>query len=201
MYIFRICDDECGYYTINKINKKQQALPSVFTQTLGKATIFLFTGKRVRRVHLLRHSAKFETLPSARRVALGKEPNFAECQCGSTRQSSKLRRVLPAWHSAKFESLPSATRLALGKVFDPVSFGCPVRPVRSFHSPVCLFVRLVSTFFAECGLAHGEGLPSAREKALGKAGFAGRRKVVCASPSATLGKEVAECFSAFAECL
>ena len=168
-------------------------MPSVFTQTLGKATIFLFTGKRVRRVHLLRHSAKFETLPSARSVALGKEPNFAECQCGSTRQSSKLRRVLPAWHSAKFESLPSATRLALGKVFDPVPFA---RSVRQFA-----VVRPVSTFFAECGLAHGKGLPSAREKALGKAGFAGRRKAVCASLSATLSNEVAECFSAFAECL
>ena len=80
LYICCFCDDECGYYTINRINKKkQQALPSVFTQTLGKATICLFTRKRVRRVHLLRHSAKFETLPSARRVALGKEPNFAEC--------------------------------------------------------------------------------------------------------------------------
>ena len=88
-------------------------------------------------MHLLSHSAKFETLPSARSVALGKEPNFAECQCGSTRQSSKLRRVLPAWHSAKFESLPSATRLALGKVFDPVPFGRPVRPVCPFRSPVC----------------------------------------------------------------
>ena len=133
-------------------------------------------------------------------MALGKEPNFAECQCGSTRQSSKLRRVLLAWHSAKFESLPSATRLALGKVFDPVPFGRPVCPVRPFRSPVCLFVRPVSTFFAECGLAHGKGLPSAREKALGKAGFAGRRKAVCASQSATLGQQFAECFSAFAEC-
>ena len=71
MYICCICDDECGYYTINRINKKWHALPSVFTQTLGKATIFLFTGKTLRRVHLLRHSAKFETLPSATRLALG----------------------------------------------------------------------------------------------------------------------------------
>ena len=152
MYICCICDDECGYYTINRINKKQQALPSVFTQTLDKATIFLFTGIRVRRVHLLRHSAKFETLPSARRVALGKEPNFAECQCGSTRQSSKLRRVLPAWHSAKFESLQSATRLALGKVFDPVPFvpfaSLPVRPSRfNFFCRVRLGTR---QRFAEC---------------------------------------------------
>ena len=109
---------------------------------------------------------------------------------GGTRQRAKLRRVLPDWHSAKFEFLPSAMLLALGKVFDV-----------PFRSPVRLFVRPVSTFFAECGLAHGKGLPSAREKALGKAGFAGRRKAVCASPSATLGKEFAECFSAFAECL
>ena len=94
-------------------------------------------------------------------------------------------------HSAKFETLPSATRLALGKVFDPIPFARSVR----------LFVRPVSTFFAECGLAHGKGLPSAREKALGKAGFAGRRKAVCALPSATLGQQFAECFSAFAECL
>jgi len=92
--------------------------------------------------------------------------------CG-TRQRAKLRRVLPAWHSAKFSTS------------------------RSFR----LFVRPVSTFFAECGLAHGKGLPSAREKALGKAGFAGRRKAVCALPSATLGQQFAECFSAFAECL
>ena len=167
----------------------------------AKQLFFLFTGKTLRRVHLLRHSAKFETLTSARRLALDKDPNFAECQCGSTRQSSKLRRVLPAWHSAKFESLPSATRLALGKVFDPVPFGRPVRPVRPFRSPVCCCPSRFNFFFAECGLAHGKDLPSAREKALGKAGFAGRRIAVCASPSATLGKEVAECYSAFAECL
>ena len=90
MLLCDICDDECGYYTINRINKKQQALPSVFTQTLGKATIFLFTGKRVRRVHLLRHSAKFETLPSDRRMALGKEPNFAECCQLGTQRSLNL---------------------------------------------------------------------------------------------------------------
>ena len=148
-------------------------MPSVFTQTLGKATIFLFTGKRLRRVHLLRHSAKFESLPSARRVALGKEPNFAECCQIGTRQSLNFCRVPWFWYSAKFSTSRS----------------------------VRLFVRRVSTIFAECGLAHGKGLPSAQEKTLGKAGFAGRRKAVCASPSATLGKEFAECFSAFAECL
>ena len=56
-----------------------------------------------------------KTLPSARRVALGKDSNFTERQAGSTRRSFELCRVLPHWHSAKFGSLPSATRLALGK--------------------------------------------------------------------------------------
>ena len=50
-------------------------------------------------------------------------------------------------------------------------------------------------------MVHGKGLPSAREKTLGKAGFAGRRKAVCVSPSATLGDFFAECFPAFAESL
>jgi len=151
MYICCICDDECGYYTINRINKKTTNFAECFYPVTRKATIFLFTGKRVRRVHLLRHSAKFETLPSARRVALGKEPNFAECQCGSTRQSSKLRRVLPAWHSAKFESLPSATRLAPSKFSTPSRSAVPfvpfARSVRQFA-----VVRPVSTFFCRVRL-------------------------------------------------
>jgi len=125
------------------------------------------------------HSAKTQTSPSARRLTLGKDPNFAECGQLGTRRSLNLCRVPSIWHSAKFST----------------------RPVRPSRSPVHLSVRPVSTFFAECDLAHGKSLPSAREKALGKAGFAGRRKAVCDSPSATLGKEFAECFSAFAECL
>ena len=59
-----------------------------------------------------------KTLPSARRVALGKDSNFAECQAGSTRRSFELCRVLPCRHSAKFGYVPSATRPALGKVSD-----------------------------------------------------------------------------------
>jgi len=50
MYICFLCDDECGYYIKNKKYKKKQALPSVFSLTLGKATIFLFTGKQICRV-------------------------------------------------------------------------------------------------------------------------------------------------------
>ena len=153
-------------------------------------------------------------LPSVITLALGEVSNFAECQKTGTRQRPKLRRVPDAWHSAKTQTSPSAARLALGEVwifaecreygtrqsFRPVPFG---RPVRQFAVPFASSPVRPSrfNFFAECGLAHGKGLPSAREKALCKAGFAGRRKAVCASPSATLGKEVAECFSAFAECL
>ena len=148
LYICCICDDECGYYTINRI-KKQHALPSVFTQTLGKETIFLFTEKGFaeciyfgtrRSLNSCRvpdgwHSTKFESLPSARRVALGKEPNFAECCQIGTRRSLNF-----------CECHASGTRQ---------SFRRPI-PFASLSVPFQLF------------------LPSAREKALGKAGFAGR---------------------------
>jgi hypothetical protein len=43
-------------------------------------------------------------------------------------------------------------------------------------------------------------LPSAREKVLGKEGFANALCVEPSLPSATLGKAFAECFSGFAEC-
>jgi len=59
-----------------------------------------------------------ENFEGARRVALGKDSNFAECQAGSTRRSFELCRVLPGRHSAKFGYVPSATRPALGKVSD-----------------------------------------------------------------------------------
>ena len=133
------------------------------------------------------HSAKTQTSPSARRLTLGKNPNFTECGQVGTRRSLNLCRVPSIWHSAKFSTRPVRPSRS------PVR-----RPVRQFNCPS---VRPVSTFFAECDLAHGKSLPSAREKALGKAGFAGRRKAVCALPSATLGQQFAECFSAFAECL
>ena len=48
---------------------------------------------KVRRVPDLQHSANFETLPSARRVALGEVWIFAECHAFGTRRSFKLRRV------------------------------------------------------------------------------------------------------------
>ena len=92
--------------------QKKQALPSVITLTLGKATIFLFSRKSFAECNYLDtrqnlqlcrvpdawHSAKIQTSPSADLAALGEEPL--------------------GWHSAKFGSLPSATRPALGKVSD-----------------------------------------------------------------------------------
>ena len=140
-----------------KIQKKQQALPSVITQTLAKATIFLFFGKSLCRVLLPRHSAKFGTLPSATSLALGKVPNFAECRSDSTRQRIKLRRV-PNGNFA--ECITSGTwQKTHSHLFLPVTF--TVRPSRLLY-------------FAEWGLAHGKALPSVREMALGKACFAVR---------------------------
>ena len=100
-------------------------MPSVFTQTLGKATIFLFTGKRLRRVHLLRHSAKFETLPSASVAALGKARNFAECCQVGTRRNLNFCRVPRVCHSAKF-STPSRSAVPF------VPFACSSVPFQLF---------------------------------------------------------------------
>ena len=152
--------------------KKKQALPSVFSLTLGKATIFLFSGRRICQVQLHRHSAKFGALASARRVALGKDSNFAECFPEGTRQRPPF----------------------------PPRFARHVLPVPC-RSPVRLPGLLSrSYFFAECDLAHGNTLPSAREMALGKACFAVSLNAVCSSPWATLGKVVAEYFLGFPEC-
>ena len=74
------------------------------------------TGRKLCRVPYARHSAKTQTSPSAIRLTLGKNPNFAECQPGRTRRSLGFCRVSGVWHSAKFGSLPSASRLALGEV-------------------------------------------------------------------------------------
>jgi len=74
------------WYLHSKQKKKPQALPSVITLTLSKATIFLFSRKGFAEFNYLA-LAKFETLPSAGRVALGKVSNFAECRTSGTRQS------------------------------------------------------------------------------------------------------------------
>jgi hypothetical protein len=131
------------------------------------------------------------TLPSVRTIALGKEPRpghryrfFAECTGSGTRQKSTLYRVSykalgkeSDMGTPLTDSLPSAGRQTLGK--DAVSViwrrdGCFSLPSTSWHS--------------------AKSLPSAREKVLGKEGFADALCVEPSLPSATLGKDFDECF-------
>jgi hypothetical protein len=81
----------------------------------------------------------------------------------------------PRWHSAKIDSLPSAAGQTLGK--DAVS------------------VAVTAAFL--CRVLPGTRqtyLPSAREKVLGKEGFADALFVEPSLPSVTLGKAFAKCF-------
>jgi len=71
------------------------------------------------------HSAKTQTSPSARRLTLGKNPNFAECGQVGTRRSLNLCRVPSIWHSAKFSTRPVR----------PPSRSPVRRPVRQFSCP------------------------------------------------------------------
>ena len=52
-----------------------------------------------------------------------------------------------------------------------------------FAGLITLFCRVRLLYFAECDLAHGKALPSDREKALGKAGFAVTTVAVWSLPS------------------
>ena len=61
---------------------------------------------KLRRVPDVWHSAKIQTSPSARSVALGEDPNFAECCISGTRRTLDLCRVPRVRHSAKFRSQP-----------------------------------------------------------------------------------------------
>ena len=98
-------------YTVFLLPAKP-ALPSAFSRALGKPLPCAkpHSAKKVETGRTNRQTGEqngtngtgSKTLPSARRVALGKDSNFAECQAGSTRRSFELRRVLPHWHSAEF---------------------------------------------------------------------------------------------------
>jgi hypothetical protein len=123
-------------------------------------------------------------------IALGKEPDmgtlpgrfFAEC---------------PRWHSAKIDSLPSAAGQTLGK---GNSFA-ECHPGHSAKTPSPSPVAVTAAFL--CRVLPGTrqtSLPSAREKVLGKEGFADALCAEPSLPSATLGKAFAECFQGFAEC-
>jgi hypothetical protein len=117
-------------------------------------------------------------------LALGKEPDmgtlpggfFAEC---------------PRWHSAKMDSLPSAVGETLGT--DNSFAEC--HPGHSAKTSSPSPGAITAAFL--CRVLSGTrqtSLPSAREKVLGKEGFADTLCVEPSLPSATLGKAFAECF-------
>jgi hypothetical protein len=140
-------------------------------------------------------------LPSVRVITLGKEQkpghrfrDFAECYVAGTLQRGRLCRLphralgkepdmgtlpgglfveCPRGHSAKMYSLPSASVKTLGKdvVTVTAAFLCRVFPGTRQTS-----------------------LSSAREKVLGKEGFADVLFAEPSLPSVTLGKAFAECF-------
>jgi hypothetical protein len=136
-------------------------------------------------------------LPSVRVIALGKEQrpghrfrDFAECNVAGTRQRGTLCRVphialgkehdmgalpggffaeCPWWHSAKIDSLPSAAGQTLGKGNSLAE----CLPGHSAKTPSSSPVVVTAAFL--CRVLPGTrqtSLPSAREKALGKEGFA-----------------------------
>jgi hypothetical protein len=137
-------------------------------------------------------------------LALDKEAGFVECRtehsaksltwgpslAGSlpsvpegTRQICILCRVLPGRHSAKVKTLPSV--------------------VLDTRQRSRLRYLVVVTATCRCRVLPGTrqtSLPSAREKVLGKEGFADVLFAEPSLPSATLGKSFAECFWGFAEC-
>jgi hypothetical protein len=158
-------------------------------------------------------------LPSVRAIALGKEPRpgyryrfFAKCNVSDTRQRGTLCRVpyvalgkepdmgtlpgvlfaeCPRCHSVKIDSLPSAAGQTLGKGNSFAECHTGLSAKTPSPSPVAVTAAFL------CRVLPGTrqtSLPSAREKVLGKEGFA---DALCAEPflpSATLGKAFAECF-------
>jgi hypothetical protein len=131
------------------------------------------------------------SLPSVKTIALGKEPRpghryrfFAECNVSDTRQRGTLCRVpyvalgkepdmgtLPGGFFAECPRWHSAKTLSPSPVAVTAAFLCRVLPGTRQTS-----------------------LSSAREKVLGKDGFADALCTEPSLPSATLGKAFAECF-------
>jgi hypothetical protein len=185
--------------------------------------------KQIKKVHT-GHFAECNTrqrgfLPSVKAITLDKEPRpghryrfFAECNVSDTRQRSTLCRVpdpalgkepdmrtLPdgfftkclRWHSAKMDPLPSVAGQTLGKdnSFAECHQGHSAKP------PSPLPGAVTAAFL--CRVLSGTrqtSLLSAREKALGKEGFADALFAKPSLSSVTLGKAFAECFLGFAEC-
>jgi hypothetical protein len=117
-------------------------------------------------------------------LALGKEPDMGTLPGG-------LFAECPLWHSAKTSSLPSAAWKTLGKdiFFAECHQGHLAKP------PSPLPGAITAAFL--CRVLSGtrqRGLPSARDKALGKEAFADAVFAETSLPSVTHGKAFAECF-------
>jgi hypothetical protein len=159
------------------------------------------------------------SLPSVWVITLGKEHRpghglrfFVECYVTGTRQRGRLCRVplgtlgkepdmgnlpggffaeCPTWHSAKMDFLPSAAWKTLGKA----NFFAECHKGHSAKPPSPSLGAVTAAFL--CRVLSGtrqRALPSAREKALGKEGFADALFAEPSLPSVTLGKAFAECF-------
>jgi hypothetical protein len=159
------------------------------------------------------------SLPSFKTIALGKESRpghryrfFAECNVADTRQRGTLCRVpyvslgkepdmrtlpggffaeCPRWHSAKIDSLSSAARQTLGKG----NFFAECHPGHSAKTPSPSPGAVTAAFL--CRVLSGTrhiSLSSAREKVLGKEGFADALYAEPSLPNATLDRAFAECF-------
>jgi hypothetical protein len=97
----------------------------------------------------------------------------------------------PRWHSTKIDSLPSAVGDTLGTGNSFVE----CHPGHSTKTPSPSPDTVTTAFL--CRVFSGTqqtSLPSAREKVLGKEGFADALCAEPSLPSATLGKAFAECF-------
>jgi hypothetical protein len=163
--------------------RQRGSLPSVMTMTLGKEH---------RPGHRLRFFAEFYVAGTRQRGhlcrvphrTLGKEPDmgtlpggfFAEC---------------PTRHSAKMDFLPSAAR----KTLDKANFFAECHKGHSAKPPSPSPGAVTAAFLCRVlSRTRQRALPSAREKALGKEGFADALFAEPSLPSVTLGKAFAECF-------
>jgi hypothetical protein len=105
--------------------------------------------------------------------------------------SGGLFAECPKWHSAKMDSLPSAAWKTLGKD----NFFAECHQGHSAKLPSPSSGAVTAAFL--CRVLSGtrqRSLPSAREKALSKEGFADALFAEPSLPSVTLGKAFAECF-------